>query len=178
MSYSGGSFLDTLTSLVATLLIFSLMVAVSIFLLVLLLVMIALGVVAYLILRRWVIPFLQQPFTAPPRLFGAPATVQWMLAYEYWLFLLEQVTGIEFNSTPFRILIGCLIISLTPAVVIGLPLAVISPTGAWLQWLTIGGIAVGLFTGFKFPSGGAGWFESLDGNDEGTGGFILGDGPQ
>jgi hypothetical protein len=170
-----GSVIEGLAGMITTLIVFSLMLSVVIMLVIVLAVLIAIGVALYLIMRRWVIPILRKPFETPERMFDAPPAVRWISAYEYWLFLLEEATGIDFTTTPARIFAGCLVISLSPAVVLGLPLAVILHSGTWPLILTVAGIIAGLYTAFKFADGGSGWFQGPPGgSDSGAGGFTLG----
>ncbi len=157
--------------------LFALMISVLIFLIVLFLVMSLLGVVLAIILKRWVIPQLQKPFTLQPRLFGAPPMTRWQMAYEYWMFQLEQITGIPFNASPLGLTVGALIISLTPALVFGGGLMVLYPSMSSTipTVLTVGGIILGLLAGNKLGQPGDGWFRLRGGAGETPGGITLGE---
>jgi hypothetical protein len=119
--------------------------------------------------------------TPPIRLFGAPASTRWLTAYDYGLYKLENTTGIAFNTTPARLMAGALIITVGPAVMVGLPLFIVEPVygGAGLLLLTIASAVVGLLTGWQLTRPAAGWFDfrrgggSSDGED--GSGFTLGD---
>lgn len=142
----------------------------------------------FLLLRfltiRYVMPQLY-PATAvfaEQRLFGAPPDSQWFSAYDYWLMCLEQATGLTFTQSPSQLLIGSIMISLAPALVIGLPLAVLVPAagGCLLAGLTAAGLVVGAVTGQRLGQPMPRWFGPMNirgrldsGQDEG--GFSLGD---
>src|SRR5262245_34005656 len=72
------------------------------------LLMVGIGIIIFLIVRWLVVP--------QPRLFGAWPISRWSDAYEHGLFSLESWTGIDFNSTPLRILRGTLILTLIPLI--------------------------------------------------------------
>lgn len=115
----------------------------------------------------------------PTSMFGAPATVRWLAAYEYWLYRLEQATWIEFSTTPGRIMAGCLIISLGIATVIGCILWVFNPL-AGLEAMGLSlliGSGVGVFTGWQMAKPAKGWFGAgvapqLSARDEEEGIFL------
>ncbi len=99
---------------------------------------------------------------APTRMFGAPADARWLAAYDYWLYHLERNTGIDFVASPSRMVMGAVIVSVIPAVMVGLPLDVIDP-GAGMPWtLALGGVAlvVGFITGTKLSRPVETWFGS------------------
>jgi len=100
----------------------------------------------------------------PTRMFGAPATVRWLAAYEYWLYQLERATWIEFSTTPGRIMAGCLLISLGIAAVISCALWVFNPLagGEILGWSLLIGSGAGVFTGWQMAKPAAGWFISSE----------------
>ena len=60
---------------------------------------------------------------APHRLFDAPAHEQWLNAYDYWLYKLEDATNIAFSQSPEGSFSGALIVTSAPAVVFALPYA-------------------------------------------------------
>lgn len=139
-----------------------------------------LGVFRYLWARQ------QEEKAAPPaptRMFGAPASVRWLAAYDYWLYRLEKLSGIEVTTTPRRLMAGSLIVSVGPALMAGLPLLLLDPTSGrgWLEVLIATGLVVGAVTGWKLAGPAAGWFEfsrstsNSAEDDEELGGFILGE---
>ena len=119
---------------------------------------------------------------APTRMFGAPATVRWLAAYDYWLYRLEQASGIEFTTTPARLMAGSLTVSIGSAFVIGLPMVLFGASSgrAGFGMLVGTGLIVGVLTGWKLAGPAAGWFEfsrEIDdsADDEELGGLILGE---
>jgi hypothetical protein len=117
----------------------------------------------------------------PTSMFGAPATVRWLAAYEYWLYQLEKASGIEFSTTPNRLLAGSLIISVGVAAIIGSGLSLFHPATAGQVVVTslLLGSGVGLFTGWQLSKPAWGWFGTGIGHDqtrsdEGEG-FLLGE---
>lgn len=119
---------------------------------------------------------------AEQRLFGAPPDSQLFSAYDYWLRCLEQATGLSFTQSPGQLLIGSILISLAPALVIGVPLMLLDPvTGSsWLPLLTLFGVLFGGFTGYRLGQPAQGWFQALGAGtsaseDGEQGGFTLGD---
>jgi hypothetical protein len=117
----------------------------------------------------------------PNRLFGAPPTVRWLAAYEYWLYRLEQVTWIEWSTTPGRLMIGCLIISLGIAGLIGGALWLLNPMAGMemMGWSLLIGSGIGVFTGWQMAQPAKGWFDGgSPGKPLGTGedeGIFLGE---
>lgn len=99
------------------------------------------------------------PPLPPSRMFDAPPTEQWLNAYEYWLYRLEQWTGIDFSTTPNRLTTGALLVSVGPALLLALPLAFYDPAnaGSWLLGFGLGGGGLGLWIGSKLSQP-AGWF--------------------
>lgn len=88
------------------------------------LVMVGIGLVIYLIVR-WL-------FKPQPRLFEAYPMSRWSDAYEHGLDFLETRSGVDFNSTPLRILSGSLILTLTPLMLLDW---VIPGTLGFLPWV-------------------------------------------
>lgn len=92
----------------------------------------------------------QQPEpAAPTRMWDAPASSQWLAAYDYWLYLLSKVTGFAFHTTPSRLTTGAVIVSVGAALVIAIPGVLLLPDAG--TQLLVGAIAagglVGLITG-------------------------------
>ena len=96
----------------------------------------------------------------PTRLFGAVYQPGWLLSYEYWLYRVEQATGYETTTTPGQILFWCLLLSLSPAIVIGLPVSVVASEwqGMPLIGLAILGGLIGLYAAHTLSQPAAGWF--------------------
>ena len=69
----------------------------------------------------------QQPKpVAPTRMWDAPASSQWLGAYDYWLYLLSKVTGFSFSTTPARLTSGAVIVSVGAALVIAIETAALA----------------------------------------------------
>jgi hypothetical protein len=98
----------------------------------------------------------------PTRMFGAPPGDQWRNAFDYWLYKLEDLTGIEFTTSPERLMAGSLIITVGAALVASMPLMVIAPSdGAGFAMGMLGtSVVVGLVMGNKLSQPAAGWFEN------------------
>lgn len=124
-----------------------------------------------------------KPEPLPPhRMFGAPPVDQWTNAYEYWLFRLENVTGISFSTSPTRLMVGALIVSIGPALLVSLPLLALDPVNGFHGALIItgAGLLIGLFSGKKLMRPVTGWFErtpssGASGQQSDLSGFILGE---
>ncbi len=101
------------------------------------LVMIVVGYIIYRILV-WL-------FSPQPRLFGAWPMSRWTMFYEHMLFQLETRTLVDFNSTPMRLLMGALIISVVPLTIIGWLMSTFHPD--WQIWLPAIGLLLGILTG-------------------------------
>lgn len=102
----------------------------------------------------------QAPRAPPKRLFGAISQPGWLLTYEHWLYRVEQITGMETTTRPRVILFWCLLLSLSPAVVIGLPASVllVEAQGLPLLGLMILGGGVGVLAANSLSQPAAGWF--------------------
>ena len=100
-------------------------------------------VIIGLVVIGWAIYMIIRWLTTPqPRMFGAWPMSRWTNAYEHGLFLLEDRTGVDVNSSPMRILMGTLTLSLPPLIVLSWLLSAFSPA---LLWILPG---VGLAMGF------------------------------
>ena len=98
---------------------------------------------------------------AEQRLFDAPPDSQLFSAFDYWLACLEAATGRTFTETPGQLMAGSIIISLAPAMVVGLPLAVFNPSlGSWLlPGSLVFALLFGGFTGHRLGAPAGGWFD-------------------
>ena len=116
---------------------------------------------------------------APPvRWFDAPPSSRWLAAYDYWLYQLENLTGITFTTSPTRLLVGAEIVSVGSALLAGGALALLDP-GSGTSWLVgLGGTAavIGGITGWKLAQPAPGWFTFENGHPgaQEPDGFMLG----
>lgn len=96
------------------------------------------------------------------RLFNAPPTSQWISTYEYFLYKLQAFTGIDLTTTPGRLFMGAMFISVGPAFSAGLLFALVDPVtgGSWLLALTVVGGVIGGVTGWVLSHPGEGWFSA------------------
>lgn len=130
----------------------------------------------------------EQSGEAPPpptRMFGAPASARWLAAYDYGLYKLERTTGIEFNTTPSRLMIGSLIITVGAGLTLGIPLFFISSLLnpiypiAWMIVITVISLVIGGLTGWQLTKSAPGWFDFNgdfgDIREEERNGFTLGE---
>lgn len=87
---------------------------------------------------------------APRRLFDAPPHEQWLNAYDYWIYRLEDATNISFSQTPEGSFLGAVIVTTGPAWVFALPYALLDGipglTPFWIV-LTVLGL-FGVFAGW------------------------------
>ena len=84
-------------------------------------------------------------------MFDAPAHEQWLNAYDYWLYRLEDATNIAFSQTPEGSFIGALIVTSAPAWVFALPYSVLDGVpGVQPFWIVLGvSLLFGLFAGYR-----------------------------
>jgi hypothetical protein len=123
----------------------------------------------------------------PVSMFGAPASSWWVENYERWLWRLEDITGVNFSSSPERLFAGSMLL----AVCVGLPIALLAGISAAAVlgeagFVTVGGlvfISVVLVNGLSawgLSRPVAGWWTPVSSGDElaplpsEEGGFILG----
>lgn len=71
-------------------------------------------------------------FRPQPRLFGAYPMSRWAMSFDAGLFLLEDRSGIDFNSTPMRTLSGVLMLTLAPLIILSWVMMFFSPTWLWI----------------------------------------------
>lgn len=183
MSQDRGGCLDSLASLCAAgaILIFAVIVLLAILLV--FVAAIAVARLLWLLFRKFVVPqfYPATAVFAEQRMFGAPPDSQLFSAFDYWLLCLEKATGLKFTETPGQLFVGSILVSLAPALVIGVPLSVLEPTwGSLLPTLALFGLLFGGFTGYRLGQPLQGWFEQIDGGRGRTssghdGGFTLGD---
>lgn len=100
------------------------------------------------------------PKAADLRWFHAPSDGNWIEAYDYWLYQIENSTGLSLTTSPLRLYSGALLVSLVPAIGIGLVWAVFAPETAesGLLGLLIAGGVIGAITGRKLSQPAGNWF--------------------
>lgn len=96
----------------------------------------------------------------PTRWFGAPPITQWLGAYDYWLYQLENVTGIDFTTSPERMALGAVIISLGPGVLVSSLVLLLGVTPEVAVIPPVIGLVVGLVTGQRLSQPASNWFPS------------------
>lgn len=94
--------------------------------------------------------------TPQPRLFGAWPMSRWTMSYEHGLFLLENNSGIDFNSTPMRILSGSLVLTLVPLILLNWTIALFVVFPPWV--LPMVGLLLGTGTGAFLSQPPTNWF--------------------
>lgn len=183
MNNSGQGCISSVSGLLTSLALFALALSVLLMIVFFFLAAVALFLLLRLVFRRVVLPqfYPATAVFAEQRLFGAPPDSQLFSAFDYWLLCLEKATGLPFTQTPGQLFVGSILIALAPALVIGLPLAAVSPDGDSVLWgLVLFGIGFGGFTGYRLGQPAQGWFQALGGgrdarNDDSQDGFRLGD---
>nr|WP_281721424.1 hypothetical protein [Nitrosomonas nitrosa] len=136
----------------------------------------------------WAFAFLKRRATrwvsldyARPRWFDAPPMTQWVETYEFWLYKLEDVTGINFTHWPGQTFLGCIIVSVGGALLPGVAMALIDPVYStnWLGFAGALGGVIGSLTGLHMAQPTTTWFDGssqssfrLPGDDDG---FVLGE---
>lgn len=184
MSSDGQGCIGSLSSLLATALLFMLALSVLLTIVFLFLSAVAIFFVLRFVTRRYLMPqfYPATAVFAGERLFGAPPDSQLFSAYDYWLSCLESATLLPFTETPTQLVTGSIILSLTPALIVGLPLLLVEPQvgNCVFPGLILFGVVFGGFTGYRLGQPAAGWFEALPGtspplNDVPDGGITLGE---
>lgn len=120
-------------------------------------------------------------------MFGAPASSWWVETYERWLWRLEDLTGVNFTSSPERLLGGSMLLAacvgIPAALLAGIPVAAVLGEGSFAA---VGGgvfISVVLINGLSawgLSRPVAGWWSPTSSGDDVSplpseeGGFILG----